>query len=240
MRNALRVCAVLGWALSSALPVAAQSDAPQGRGANQNPGVIPPHAKYRGLTSGEWAAEWWRAVFAVPVEGGAHPLFTGGAVEGENGIVFMTAPVLPAGSPIAEISVTIPSGTRLFFPLVTVECSVFEDPPFHGDDEASLRACANDLLDLVSDQYAAIDRRPVNNLDAYRVESPLFRWGPLPADNTLGAPEATESDAVAAGFYLMLPPLSVGVHEIIVRAVIDSFGLAVDARFIVTVEPRGQ
>ena len=38
----------------------------------------------------------------------------------------------------------------------------------------------------------------------------------------------------------MLPPLRVGVHEVIVRAAINSFGLAVDARFIVTVEPRGK
>ena len=37
----------------------------------------------------------------------------------------------------------------------------------------------------------------------------------------------------------MLPPLSVGVHQIIVRAKIDAFGLAVDTEFIVNVEPRG-
>jgi hypothetical protein len=221
--------------LLAAIPLLAAA-----QGANQNPGVIPPGATYRGLTYGEWAAEWWRAAFAVPVEGGVHPLFTGGAVEGEKGIVFLAGPVLPAGSPTAEIAVTIPPGTRLFLPLVTVECSVFEGPPFHGDDEPSLRACANDLLDLVSDLSAEIDGRPLDDLGAYRVESPLFRWGPLPAENALGAPEGTESDAVTAGYYLMLPPLSVGVHEIINRAAIDSFGLAVDARFIVTVQPRGQ
>ena len=81
-------------------------------GASQNPRVIPPHASYRGLTYGEWAAEWWRAVFAAPVEGGVHPLFTGGAVEGEKGIVFLGSPVLPAGSPIAELEVTITPGHR--------------------------------------------------------------------------------------------------------------------------------
>ena len=92
----------------------------------------------------------------------------------------------------------------------------------------------------MSDLDAEIDGRPVTNPGAYRVESPLFRWGPLPADNALSAPAGTESDAVAAGYFLMLPPLSAGVHEIIIRAAIDSFGLAVDARFIVTVEPRGK
>ena len=62
----------------------------------------------------------------------------------------------------------------------------------------------------------------------------------MPADNPLGASEGTESLAVAAGYYLMLPPLSVGVHTITVGAAIDSFGLAVDTKFIVTVKPRGR
>ena len=208
--------------------------------ANWNPMVIPPGAAYRGLTYGEWSAELWRAVFDVPVQSGEHPLITGGSVEGDKGVLFLAGPVLPAGTPTVEIAVTIPSGTPLFLPLVTVECSVFEGPPFHGDDEPSLRACANGLLDLVSDLSASIDGRPLEHLEAYRADSPLFRWGPLPADNPLGAPEGTESDAVAAGYYLMLPPPSVGEHTITVGAVIDSFGLAVDTRFVVTVKPRGR
>ena len=102
------------------------------QGGNGNPGVIPPHAKYTGLTYGEWTAEWWQAAFAIPIEGGSHPLITGGAFEGENAILFLTAPVVPAGSPTTTVPVTIPSGTRLFFPILAVECSVFEPPPFHG------------------------------------------------------------------------------------------------------------
>ena len=209
-------------------------------GANGNPMVIPPDAAYRGLTYGEWSAEWWQAVFDTPIVGGEHPLISGGAVQGDKSVVFLAPPVLPAGTPTVEIEVTIPPGTALFVPLVTVECSIFEGPPFHGDDEPSLRACANDLLDLVSDLSATYDGRELKNLDAYRADSPLFSWGPMPADNPLGAPEGTESDAVAAGYYLMLPPPSVGVHTITVGAAIDDFGLAVDTKFIVTVKPRGK
>ena len=210
------------------------------QGGNQNPGVIQPDAKYRGLTYGEWTAEWWQANFGLPVEGGSHPLIVGGAAKGEGDIVFLTTPVVPAGSPTAAVPVTLPSGTPLFVSIVAVECSMFEPPPFHGDDEASLRTCANDLLDLVSDVYAEVDGRSVNDLNAYRVESPLFRWGPLPANNILGAPAGTSSDAVSAGYFLMLPPLSVGVHQVIVRATIDDFGLGVDTEFIINVEPRGK
>ena len=167
-------------------------------------------------------------------------MIVGGAFEGESAIAFLSAPVVPTGSPTARVPVTILSGTPVFFPIIAVECSVFEPPPFHGDDEASLRTCANDLLDHVSDVYAEVDGRSVNNLNAYRVESPMLRWGPLPAGNILGAPAGTSSDAVSAGYFLMLPPLNVGVRLIIVRATIDDFGLAVDTEFIINVEPRGK
>jgi hypothetical protein len=192
---------------------------------------------YQGLTYGEWAAVWWQAVFATAIDAGRHPLITGGAFGGANRMVFLSAPVLPAGSPRVTVPVTIPSGTSLFVPIITVECSVAEEPPFHGEDETELRACANGLLDLVSDPHAAIDGRPVKDPGAYRVESPLFRYGPLTAGNVLGLPPATQSDAVGAGYFLLLPPFSAGVHRITVRANVASFGLAVDAEFIINVEP---
>ena len=194
---------------------------------------------YKGLTSGEWAAVWWQAVFATETEAGNHPLTTGGALGGTNRTVFLSAPVLPAGSPKVRIPVTIPAGTHLFVPIITVECSVAEEPPFHGDDEASLRACANGLLDAASAPYAAIDGRPVKDPAGSRVESPLFRYGPLTAGNALGLPAGTQSDAVGAGYFLLLPPFSVGVHRIAIRADVGPFGLAVDAEFIVYVKPQG-
>ena len=67
------------------------------QGGNQNPAVIPPDAKYRGLTYGEWTAEWWQAAFGVPVEGGSHPFIVGGAFEGESAIVFLVGTGRPDG-----------------------------------------------------------------------------------------------------------------------------------------------
>jgi hypothetical protein len=201
---------------------------------------LPSAAKYRGLTYGEWTAAWWQAVFAVPIEAGTHPLITGGAIGGNNRTMFLSAPVVPAGSPTVTVPVTIPSGTHLFVPIITVECSVAEEPPFHGANEAELRACANGLLDLVSDPYAEIDGSPVKDPDAYRVESPLFRWGPLPEGNPLGLPPGTQSDAVGAGYFLLLPPFGVGEHRIVIRAKVDDFGIASDAEFIINVEPPRQ
>src|SRR5262245_39736164 len=62
-----RICAATIVALMT-LAVASQ-DA-QSRGGNKNPGVIPPNARYRGLSYGEWGARFWQAAFAIPVVGG--------------------------------------------------------------------------------------------------------------------------------------------------------------------------
>ena len=197
---------------------------------------LPAHATYRGLTYGEWIARWWQEGFAT-WEAGSDPAVSG-VFGGSNALVFLSAPVLPAGSPKVTIHAAIPPGTHLFFPIITVECSVAEPPPFHGENEAELRACANGLLDLVTDPYAEIDGRAVRNPAAYRTDSPLFRYGPLTEGNVLGLPPATQSDAVGAGYVLLLPPFGAGMHRITVRANVPDFGVAVDAEFIIQVQPK--
>jgi hypothetical protein len=200
---------------------------------------LPTYATYRGLTYGEWMARWWQEAFAT-WEDGADPAVSG-VFGGSNRMVFLSAPVLPAGSPEVTVYATIPAGTHLFFPIITVECSVAEPPPFHGENEAELRACANGLLDLVTDPDAKIDGKAVKNPAAYRMDSPLFRYGPLTEGNVLLLPPGTQSDAVGAGYFLLLPPFSAGVHRITVRANVPDFGLAVDGEFIIKVEPtRGK
>lgn len=211
---------------------------PDAQASNQNPGVVPPEAKFRGLSYGEWGARWWSAVFSIPVVGGIHPVISGGAFEGDKGVLFLSG--IGGG---VTIDITIPAGTPLFFPVVNAECSVLEPDPFHGDDEASLRACANGHIDNTSGLFATIDGVPVNNLDAYRVESPLFKFGPLPEDNLfkffgLDAPAGTTSPAVDAGVYLLLAPLSVGTHEVHFGGTFDEFGFSIDTKFNITVEPK--
>lgn len=206
--------------------------------ANGNPRVIPPNARYRGLSYGEWGARWWSTVFSIPVVGGSHPVITGGAFDGEKGVLFLAG--IGGG---ATFDITIPAGTPLFFPVVNAECSVLEPDPFHGDNEASLRACANGHIDHTSGRFAVIDGVPVNNLDAYRVESPLFEFGPLPEDNLfeffgLDAPAGTTSPAVDAGVYVLLAPLSVGEHVLHFGGTLDEFNFAIDTTYIITVAPK--
>jgi hypothetical protein len=195
------------WLVGSLLAIAlivgtTNPGATVGNENNPNPGIIPPNAHFRGFTYSELQAIWWQEAFALPVVDGDHPLISGGAFQGPKGIVFLTG--VFAGDEPAVVEITIPAGTPLFFPVVNAECSVFEPDPFHGDDEEELRDCANGHIDNTSDLFAVIDGTPVNNLSAYRTESPLFTWGPLPEDNIFAffgvdAPAGTTSVGVDAG-----------------------------------------
>jgi len=220
-----RVLAVVAFAGLLSYPVASYTAGP------------PSHAKYTGLTYGEWTAVWWQTAFTPSTEAERQAWFNGGVIGEKSRMVLMGTPVLPAGSPRVTIPVTVRPGTSLFIPIISVECSEAEAFPFHGEGETELRACANGLLDLVSDPYAEIDGRPVKDPGAYRVDSPLFRYGPLPEGNFLGLPPGTQSDSVGAGYFLLLQPLSIGEHRIAVRANVPDIGIAVDAEFIINVEP---
>ncbi len=240
--------AIAGLAMLLVVTLAAVSHHALANGEDNNPGVIPPQARFRGFTYEELEARWWQTIFSIPVVNDDHPLFSGGAFAEEDGIVFLAAPFGEA-----EIEVTIPTGTALFFPIVNSECSELEPDPFHGDGEAEQRACANGWMDNSYGLEATIDGKPVENLaSAYRFESSQFTFGPLPEGNLfayfgLDAPEGTTSTGVDAGYYLLLAPLSVGEHEIHIGGVIDPFtpddpgdDFAIDTTFRITVAPKSK
>jgi hypothetical protein len=202
----------------------------------QNP--HPPKANFGGMSYGEWAATWWQTVFSLPVVDGDHPLISGGAFEGPDGMLFLAGAF--AGEEPAVFEITIPAGTPIFFPVINSECSVFEPDPFHGDDEEELRDCANFHIDNTSGRFAVIDGKAVKKLDSYRVESPLFEWGPLPEDNIFGAPAGTTSPAVDAGVYLLIPKLKPGVHVIDFGGTFDLFEASINTRYIITVTPKAK
>lgn len=223
--------------LLGALTLAGIAGDAQAQGRNPNPGVIVPGASYRGLSYGEWGAQWWSAAFAIPVVEGSHPVISGGAFGGDDGVLFLAG--IGSG---ATIDITIPPGTPLFFPVVNSECSVIEPDPFHGDDEAELRACANGHIDNTSGWFAEIDGVPLVNLEAYRVESPLFEFGPLPEDNLaeffgVAAPAGTTSLAVDAGIYVLVAPLKPGVHTIKFGGTFDLMNFSINTTYNITVAP---
>jgi hypothetical protein len=207
-----------------------------------NQAIVKPTGSYQSLSYAELEAQWWQAMYSMPVVNGQHPLLTGGAIL-SNDVVFLSA--APAGTstngPSTTINVTVPNATAIFVPVVNAECSTIEPEPFHGDTEPELRACANGHIDETSNLSATIDAVPVSNIEIYRTQSALFEFT-LPENNVLEfqgitAPAGTTSQAVDAGVYLLIRPLSrQTTHTIRVRGTFDEFGATIDTTFRITVQ----
>lgn len=203
--------------VAAILSIGAGSSAWAGQGNAGNPGVLPPQSHPYGKSYAEWSAEHWKWTYSLPTD--HHPLTdTADVSTGQSGPVWFLggtwAPTTDLEGNlvgIADRHVTVPMGKALFFPIISAEASLAEG---NGTTEAEFREFANYLADHAVDLSCTIDGRPVKNLDAYRVESPLFTFGPLPENNLLGLPEGTTSPAVSDGYFVMLAPLSRGQHTI--------------------------
>jgi hypothetical protein len=202
-----------------------------------NNGIAKPQGSYQSQSYGEWAAEWWQTMYSIPVVNGQHPLLNGGAATNGSGDLFLAAAV--GGT--ATIELTVPNSTTIVVPIVNAECSTIEPDPFHGATEPEMRACANGHIDQTSGLSATIDAVPVSQLQTYREQSPLFEFT-LPENNVLEfqgitAPAGTTVQAVDAGVYLVLKPLSRGTtHTIRVQGTFDEFGTTIDTTFRITVQ----
>ena len=201
-----------------------------------NNGIVKPQSSYQGQSYGDWAAEWWQTMYSMPVVNGQHPLLTGGAVTNDGTLFLASSPSGPT-----TIDITVPNATTIVVPVVNAECSTIEPEPFHGDTEPELRACANGHIDNTSGLSATIDAVPVSELQTYRTQSPLFEFT-LPENNVLEfqgieAPAGTTAQAVDAGVYLVIRPLSrQTTHTIRVRGTFDEFGTTIDTTFRITVQ----
>jgi hypothetical protein len=197
--------------------------APAPAGDN-TPGVLPVNSDPNGLTYEEWSARHWQWLYSMPID--AHPLFdTADVSAGQKGEVWFlggtfSAIELEPGVVVgmANRTVTIPSGKKLFFPLVDVEAATLEG---NGDTEAELRAAAKFFADFIvpDSLFCEIDGVSVKNLPDYRVQSPLYVYGPLPDNNVLqfsglDAPKGSTSNSVSDGVFVMLAPLSAGKHTV--------------------------
>lgn len=230
--------------------------APARAGGPSNPGIAPPRSHPHGRSYAEWSVAWWRWASSLPFT--ASPLFdTADLSAGQSGRVWFLggtlAPNPDPSDPNASIgranrSGTIPSGKALFFPILNVEASVLEG---NGTTPRELAASARDLMDHAVGLEATIDGRPVEGLGSYRVQSPLFVFGPLPEDNIfegafgIPTPAGTISAAVADGVYLFVGPLPPGRHtihwggEFVFTQAQDGFDfkLILDVNYTITVTP---
>ena len=195
--------------------------------AEETAQILPVNSTPNGLSYGEWSARHWQWLYSLPVD--AHPLFdTADVSAGQSGPVWFLGGTFESvdqgdGALLGEATrdVTIPANKKLFFPLLDAECNNIEGT---DDDEAALRDCANFFGDLIVPEtlQLEIDGVAATNLEDFRVESPLFEFGPLPENNALGAEAGATSPSVSDGYFVMLPPFSVGEHTIHFSGLLDA------------------
>ncbi|MBI1761069.1 MAG: hypothetical protein HYR56_06490 [Acidobacteria bacterium] len=216
--------------------------------SNPNPGVIPVNGEYRKL-----AAQWWQWAESFPVS--QNPLFdeTGALAclgEQEEGNLFFLGGVFNA-SGTATRNITLPAGTRLFFPTVNVLWdNVGVDPPLNPQ---GLFAQADLFVAAINALHASLDGQPVQNPFGYRAKSNGPFCYKLPATDNIyqffgaGAllpPFACHNGfcicpAVADGYWLLLRPLPVGQHTLNFGGTIGPpVNFSLNITYNITVVPR--
>jgi len=182
--------------------------------------VLPSDAIVAGKTQGEWSAEWWQWVF--PISTNQNPLLdpTGQwAHVNQSGPVFFLVGTFAIDGPgAAHRTIAVSEAKHIFFPLNNYQNdNVNVPPPLPTIGE--LYEVLDWVVTNITELHASIDGVPVPNLREHRVISPVYSLEFTDPDNlytyfigqhVLGVIEP----AVADGYYLMLEPLTVGVHVI--------------------------
>lgn len=209
----------------------------------ENNGVIAvyhPDSKPYNMTYGEWTAKWWQWAYSMPEALNPMNDDTGrNCANNQTGPVWFLA---GTGGGAVTRQCTIPSDKAILIPIINVECDSATDPAL--DSEAEIRACAKADQDTVIVKEITVDGTNVGNLDNYRFQSPLFNLT-FPENNIAGVTPQT-AKAVSDGFWVLLEPLSPGMHDIHFKGALGDptatgiTNFALDVRYLLTVVGGGQ
>jgi hypothetical protein len=230
-KHSRKVASGLGTLLLGIVAVAAQAAGP-----------LPPHVNAYGTSYAELGAAWLEWALAAPVA--TNPILDPDgsyAAMGQSGKVWFLAGT--SGGP-ATRSVTIPTGTALFFPIVNsfwVNTPELGDPPWSPEQEAFARSIIAADVDTAQNLVLEVDGKSYAVTPEYRVPTTVGVCV-LPADNLFvyfGFPVLPgPHECVADGYWALLPPLSAGEHTIRFAGGFASSGFALDVTYNVTVRPR--
>ncbi len=203
---------------------------------SEHPKVMPVFSKPQGMSYSQWGDAYLRWWLSISVDRNPMLDTTGDfAGEGQAGPAWFVGGNLGGFS---ERTFTIPPGRTLLLLI----CSAFwvnipelGDPEWTPELEASVRAEASDWVDNTK-LACEIDGLPVENIQSYRfptLPGEAFMVD-LPDNNLPGVPAGTYGPSIQDGVYLLLPPLSAGLHSIHVSAA-SSDGQTFDLAYHITV-----
>lgn len=209
---------------------------------NADSKVFPPTAHPYGKSYTEWTEVWLQQFMSydcdnIPWVHPANVLFY------TSGPVYILAGIAEVGG---SASITVPHGKALLFPLVNVwwdypcpEEYGFEPPAGVSLETWLTGLAANDLANVnTSSLSVTIDGAAVSNLSSYKFSTPLFDFTGNAALAGCFDPCITGSPqpVATAGYYVMLKPLSKGVHAVHYHMEIPAWNAVQDATYNITVE----
>jgi hypothetical protein len=172
----------------------------------EGPRIYPPGSRPHGKTYEEWSALHWQWVCAIPAS--ENPRFGNRCPDmGQSGEVWFLA-ATTAGTVVRECSV--PAGKAI---LITVVNVFVWNSPGESFTEQELRERGAEDLRHVSEMGCTIDGTVIEDLDRFRVQSPVFDLH-LAADNFLTEIPGDYDTVVSDGWWIMLEPLPKGEHVI--------------------------
>lgn len=221
----------------------AASPAAAGGTAPPTPGVVPPSSAVQGRTYAQWSAAQWQwtleqqnvtdSPVVDPNPGTAAQPEPVDCTLGQAGRVwFLAGATFLQPYQTAYRSCSVPAGVFLFFPVIDawvddLSCPGTPSGTLTGEELRQLVQQQTDTI-VPNSMSVTVDGRAVkgltNSTTAYRAAANGFSYT-LPADNALSAfcpgnpfPAGTSPPsppgAYADGVYIMLAPLSAGIHHI--------------------------
>jgi hypothetical protein len=183
--------------------------------------VLPLNSAPHGKTYGEWVSAYWQWVFSIPAATNPLTDTTGEFADvGQSGSVWFLAGTFGDSQTRQFV---VPHGKTLFLPVfqTVFGSGVFDcEPTVPGVvcDVPTLETTAAANLGLPGQVLeVTIDGVSVANVSRFRATSSAPFSVTYPENSVVGVPAGVYFPQVADGYWLMLPPLSTGQHEIVVR-----------------------
>ena len=198
--------------------------------------VIPPAARPRGASYATWSARWWQWAFSTEATATGpfgQQAIDCGADQPHKKVWFLAGPFNTS----ADIgrTCTVPVGTMLLLPVINVECSNLELPPFFGATPAARAECVEADLFAYDDLEVAIDGKRINNIDRFDVTSPDFAFTGVPG-NPVGI--LGNGFATSRGIFVMLRPLPPGTYTVTFAGSFPGIGFTASGTYTITVTHR--
>lgn len=196
--------------------------------------VEPSGATVAGKTIAEWSTNWWQ--WAVGLSSPGDP-FTD--TTGQFANVKQSGPVFFLAGSIGGTSsrqFEVPANTYVLVPLLAGEWSQLE----LGFDKtaAQIRQSAQQQANQIDSLHATLDgvTIPLASLFAHREASPDFNFIAV-AGNQEGVPAGSSGIAVADGYFLMLAPMTPGIHVLNYGGGVSGLSLFLNETDTITVIP---